>query len=270
MDAEARTLTSRDGTPIACWSSGAGPSLLLIHGAMQDHTRWSEISPPLEERFTVYTFDRRGRGESGDGPDYSMHHECEDAVAVVEQIGGPVTVLGHSYGAGIALEAALMTDRIDRLVLYEPGILEGVSGFYDGERVAASLAKAERQIQAGDNEKGIVTLLREVIEVPDSDIDLIKSMPSWPSRVAAAHTVARELRAEGSWMFDPARYANLVIPVLLLSGSESYQIARDGTAALHKALPNSRVVEMEGQGHAAMTTAPELFVREVLTFLAGV
>lgn len=261
-------VTSRDGTRIACWSAGSGPPVLLVHGGMADHTRWSEVSPLLEERFTVFTMDRRGRGESEDGLDYAMEREYEDIVAILESIGAPTTIVGHSYGAGCALGAALLTDRVERLVLYEPGILEGAKGYYAGDRIAAALRKAEKQLRAGETEPAMVTIFRDVIEMSDQEVEMVRSSPTWPQRVAAAHTVLREIREEAAYLFDPVRYRDLTVPTLLLTGSESYQIARGGTAALHDALPNSRVVVLQGQGHVAITTAPELFVREVMAFLS--
>lgn len=91
-----------------------------MHGLTADHRRWSPIKPHFEQQFSVYAMDRRGRGESGDTPDYNLMREAEDVVAVVEAIGEPVFVLGHSHGALCSLEAALLTDHISRLILYEP------------------------------------------------------------------------------------------------------------------------------------------------------
>ena len=119
-------VASRDGMPIAAWRSGEGPPLVLVHGAAADHSRWAPVLPALEERFTVLAIDRRGRGQSGDAVDYAIEREYEDLAAVVEWAGEGVNVLGHSYGGICALEAALLTNRIGRLVLYEPpmGFLE--------------------------------------------------------------------------------------------------------------------------------------------------
>jgi pimeloyl-ACP methyl ester carboxylesterase len=105
---------------IAYRRSGSGPPLLLVHGLTADHTRWSPISPRFEQRFSVYAMDRRGRGESGDGPDYDIRREAEDVAAVVDAIGEPVFVLGHSAGALYSLEAALLAANFRRLILYEP------------------------------------------------------------------------------------------------------------------------------------------------------
>ena len=113
-------VVSGDGTPIAVWRSGDGPPLVLVHGAAADHNRWAPVLSALEERFSVMAIDRRGRGGSGDAHDYALQREFEDVVAVVESAGKAVNVLGHSYGGICALEAALLTDRIQTLVLYEP------------------------------------------------------------------------------------------------------------------------------------------------------
>lgn len=260
-------VVSKDGTRIACWRTGSGPPLLLVHGAMQDHTRWEEIAAPLEEHVTVVTFDRRGRGQSGDGDAYAIEREYEDIIAVLALVGRPSAVLGHSYGAACALGAALLTDQIDKLILYEPAVLEGVRGFYTSEPIVTALRTVERQLGAGEVDVALVTVMRDVVGVPAADIETMRAMPAWPGRVAAAHTVLRELQAEATWIFDPARYRDLAAPTLFLTGSESLRIAREGTEALDAALPNSAIVVLEGQGHGAITTAPELFVREVLKFL---
>jgi pimeloyl-ACP methyl ester carboxylesterase len=116
--------TSPDGTVIGFRRSGAGQPLVLVHGATADHMRWSPILPHFEQHFTVYAMDRRGRGSSSDSPDYDFKREAEDVAAVVEaaceQVGEPVNLLGHSYGALCSLEAALLSDKVKRLILYEP------------------------------------------------------------------------------------------------------------------------------------------------------
>src|SRR5439155_9508962 len=94
---------SKDGTRIACFTSGAGTPLVLVHGTTADHSRWAPVLAALEARFTVYACDRRGRGESGDAEDYAIEREFDDVTAVIDGIGGPVDVLGHSYGAICAL-----------------------------------------------------------------------------------------------------------------------------------------------------------------------
>ena len=109
------TTTSRDGTPIAYWRSGEGPPLVLVHGTAADHNRWAPVLPAFEQRFTVCAVDRRGRGGSSDSDDYSVEREFEDLAVVVDSLEEPVSLLGHSYGALCALEAARLT-QLARLV----------------------------------------------------------------------------------------------------------------------------------------------------------
>src|SRR3712207_8086243 len=104
------TVTSVDGTSIAYWRSGEGPPLVLVHGTAADHSRWAPVLPAFEQRFTVYAIDRRGRGGSGDSGDYAIEREFEDVAEVVDSLGESVNLLGHSYGALCALEAALLAD----------------------------------------------------------------------------------------------------------------------------------------------------------------
>jgi pimeloyl-ACP methyl ester carboxylesterase len=113
-----QTVTSRDGTPIAYERGGEGPPLVLVHGTTSDHLTWEFVLPELREHFTVYAIDRRGRSNSGDdgGSAYDIEREFEDVVAVIDSIGGTAGLLGHSYGAICALEGALRSNRVRKLV----------------------------------------------------------------------------------------------------------------------------------------------------------
>ena len=120
-------IISQDGTQIGYERSGAGSPLVLVHGGTADHTRWAPVLPALNRHFSVYAIDRRGRGASGDAAAYTLEREFEDVTAVIEAIGGPVDLLGHSFGAVCALAAATRTPGVRRLVLYEP-LPTGVAG----------------------------------------------------------------------------------------------------------------------------------------------
>lgn len=262
-------IISKDGTPIAYEHSGAGPPLVLVHGTAASHARWASILPTLRQHFSVYAVDRRGRGESGDADAYTIEREFEDIAAIVdsigEQVNQQVNLLGHSYGALISLEAALLSQNIRRMVLYEPPIpLAGFQIYPEGivERLQALL-------NAGDREGVLVTLLREVVEMPSSEIVLLQSQPAWSARVAAAHTIPREIRAEAQYRFEPERFKDISTPTLLLTGGESPPFMKASVEAVNAALPNSRIAVMPRQQHIADQTAPELFLREVLGFLTG-
>jgi pimeloyl-ACP methyl ester carboxylesterase len=256
-------ITSKDGTPIAYRRSGEGPPLVLVHGAASDRGRWSPVLPALEERFTVYAIDRRGRGGSGDADGYAIEREYEDVAAVVDSLGEPVYLLGHSYGALCALEAALLTPNVRKLVLYDPGIEVAGQEIYPHEVID----RLEALLDKGDRDGIVVTTMREVAGLSPEVVEYMRSQPVWQARVAAAHTIPRELRAVKAYRFDPERFRDLGMPTLLLSGGVSPTALRKAAEAADEALPNSRLVVMPGQGHSAMDTGTDLFTAEVLRYL---
>jgi pimeloyl-ACP methyl ester carboxylesterase len=255
-----------DGTRIAYERGGEGPPLVLVHGTADDHTRWAPLLPALQERFTVYALDRRGRGESGatDAETYTIEQEFADVAAVVDATGEPTYLLGHSFGALCALEAALRTDNLRKLVLYEPTI-----PIPPGSPIAppATLAKMEALQAAGDWEGVLLTLAREIVGVPEDVIAAWRASPEWEAAIDAADTIVPEGHAIEGYVFDPARFRGLTTPTLLLLGSESPPFFKAATEAVGEALPHSQLVVLAGQGHVAMDTNPELFLREVVRFL---
>lgn len=256
-------IISKDGAPIAYQRSGAGPPLVLVHGTTAAHSRWAPILPALEQHFAVYAIDRRGRGESGDGQSYTIEREYEDVAAVVDSIGEPAHLLGHSFGALCALEAALLTSYVRRLVLYEPPMpLSGASLYPEG-----MIDLLQAMLEAGDREAVLTVFFREVVRMPPHEFERYRSLPAWQARLAAAHTIVRESRAEERYEFKAERFKSLHAPTLLLLGGDSSQSFKAITTAVDAALPNSQIVVMPGQQHIAMDTAPELFVREVVMFL---
>jgi pimeloyl-ACP methyl ester carboxylesterase len=258
------TVTSRDGTRIAFWSSGEGPPLLLVHGTTADHTTtWRYVGPALERRFTTHAMDRRGRGGSGDGPTYDLQREAEDVAAVVDAIGAPVNLLGHSHGALCAIEAALLTANLRRLILYE-GVCRDGAGLVPHDFID----RLDKMLQAGDVEGMLVALLLELVRMPPEEVDLLRSQPdAWAVRLANAPTIPRELRATERYTFEAERFRDMRTPTLLLVGGNSPPREWDDATAVAGALPDARVVALAGQQHAAMYTAPDLFVGEVTRFL---
>jgi pimeloyl-ACP methyl ester carboxylesterase len=258
IEAIRQTTVSRDGTPIGWWRSGGGPDLLLVHGTTADHTRWETMLPLLEPHATVHAMDRRGRGGSGDSAEYSLAAEADDVAAVVEAIGRPVDVFGHSYGALVTLEAALRSTGVRRTVLYEPAL--GTTTFPE------ETARMERSLADGRREDVVVTLLRDLAGMTDEQLAAARALPSWMGRVAAAHTVVREMRAEEAYRFDPDRFTGFGVPTLLLRGSESPPWLQTETDLVAGALPAARVVPLIGHGHVAMLSAPQLVVDMILEF----
>lgn len=256
------TIRSKDGTEIAYERSGQGPPLVAVHGTTADHTRWTPILAALEERYTVHAIDRRGRGQSGDSSDYSVEREFEDVAAVIDAVGHPVILLGHSFGALCSLEATLRTNRVARLVLYEPPIPAGAPPYSP-----TLIERLQELLDQGDAAGVVSTFFSEVVRMPPAELQMLRSLPNWPARVASAHTIPRELWASERYVLDPARFTGFEVPTLLLLGGDSPPIFKAAIDALHAAVESSRIVVLPGQQHVAMNTAPELFLREVFAFL---
>jgi pimeloyl-ACP methyl ester carboxylesterase len=261
------TVTSTDQTRIAYRSTGVGPPLVVVHGTTADHTRWRPVLPRLAGSSTVHAVDRRGRGGSGDQAGYAIEREFEDIAAVVRAVGraGPVDLLGHSYGALCALGAARLAGAaIRRLVLYEPPAATAGRELNPG-----IVAKLEAMVATGRPEEALELFFRDEVGMPEPELRRLRGLPVWPARVAAAHTLARELRAVSGFRPGPDWFATVTAPTLLLLGGASPAWAADVTGQLHRALPRARVAELPGQRHVAMDTAPELFAGAVVQFLTG-
>jgi pimeloyl-ACP methyl ester carboxylesterase len=255
-------VVSADGTRIAYQRSGTGPSLVLVHGAATDHTRWRSVAEHLDPHFTVYAMDRRGRSESGDTEEYSFEHEIEDVAALANSIDGPVNLYGHSGGATFVLEAAPRIANLGRLVLYE-GIFPGSSLFPE-----AVVDRLEELLNDGDHEGVVITFMREVPRMPEHEIDHLRSLPQeWSRRVVTAPTLPRELRGMNDYRFRPERFADTHVPTLLLVGSESPEIFKQSAELVQSTLSNARVRELPGQEHLADIMAPEMVAGALIDFL---
>ncbi len=254
-------ILSKDGTNIAYTQAGLGSPLLLVHGTGIDHTYWEPVALELEKHFTVYTTDRRGRGESGDTQPYDLEREFEDIAALIDHIPGPVDVLGHSYGALCSLEASLLTRNVGKLILYEPPVYTTINFSYPHD----AFERFDAYVKAGDAEKALM-MVNEIAHAPAHEVELQKFLPNWQVRLDIVGTLPREVIGAMTYHFNPDRFRNLDTPTLLLVGGESTAFYKAATDAVQKGVPGSRVAVLLGQGHEAVLTAPELFLREVLVF----
>jgi pimeloyl-ACP methyl ester carboxylesterase len=254
---------SKDGTLLAYQRTGSGPPLVLIHGTGASSTRWMPVLPALEAHFTIYALNRRGRGGSGDTPQYALEREFEDVAALVNSVGRPVNLLGHSFGAICALEASLRTRYLHKLILYEPPIPIADEAIYP----EGLIDRLEALLDAGDRENVLTMFVQEVLHMPAHEFQLFRASPAWASRIAAAHTLPRELRAQMGYHFVEERFKGFMTPTLLIVGADSPSRFKAATNLLAATLPNSRTVILPGQQHIAMDTAPELFVQKVMDFL---
>ncbi|MDG5818400.1 alpha/beta hydrolase [Natronococcus sp. A-GB7] len=264
---EMETVTSADGTEIAFERTGRGTPFVLVHGASIDHRYWdlSGVRDTVAERHTVYAMDCRGHGESEHPGEFELEREFEDVVAVVDSIDEPVALLAESGGAFHALEAALRTDNLRSLVLHEPAV-PGFEAALDVDEVFATMLAL---LDDGENDRAVTVFLEELALLTPDELEALHTDPTWPAYVDTfLETILPKLEAAvaADYEFDPDRFAELTVPTLLVAGSESGEWLLDATDAVADALPNGRVVTIDGHGHEANVTAPDRFTNEVLAF----
>ena len=271
-DHPSRHVRSSDGTPIAVFSAGSGPALVLVHGTTADHRTWRVLGPMLAAGHSIHAIDRRGRGDSGDGAGtYSIGLELDDLAAVADALagetGGPVDVLGHSLGGRIALAASLRTTSIRRVIAYEsaPGSTLRAPGERD------ELLDALRDdLARGDNDALLARFMTDAVGMPPADLAAFRADPIWPLRAAAAPTIVRELdAADAAPAVSMGALAAVRVPVLQVAGSASPASFRDAVAALDARLADGRLVVIDGARHAAHHSHPAELLALVEAFLAG-
>jgi pimeloyl-ACP methyl ester carboxylesterase len=263
------TVTSADGTTIAYETTGSGPPLILVDGALGYRALGfsQKLADELAERFTVYTYDRRGRGESADTPPYAVEREVEDIAALIKAAGGSAHLYGISPGGALALEAANRGLPIDRLALYEiPFVVDSSREPMDPE-YRANVEKALAEGRPGDAVKHFMRL----VGVPGPFIALMRFMPAWSKLKDSAHTLLYDkdvLGDTGSGKPLPAdRTAGVTVPTLAIGGGKSPEWLRNSMVAVANAIPTAEHKTLEGQTHnvKAKVLAPmlaEFFSRE--------
>ncbi|HLF77516.1 MAG TPA: alpha/beta hydrolase [Dehalococcoidia bacterium] len=263
-DSSLDAVRSADGTSIAIHRSGSGTPLLLVHGALSDHTAWDSTAPLFAEQREVFAIDRRGHPPSGGSAEYKPEREVDDLFAASMGLHTDVDVLAHSSGAVIALRAAERGLPVRRLVLYEPPIMQ--------LRIEARLPRDLSQridalIASGDPAGAIDLFLRNGPQLGDTEIDALHNSRRWPAFLEMAPTVAYDARVVSEYAIERGHLAVVQAPVLFLVGSDSPPWYRRGIDAIDHLLPNSRILVMPGEGHNAMYSSPELLAAAVTGFL---
>jgi pimeloyl-ACP methyl ester carboxylesterase len=241
-------VTSKDGTTIAYDRLGDGPPVVLVCGGSVDRTSNAGLAAILASDFTVFNFDRRGRGDSGDTPPYAVEREIEDIDAVVEAGGGSACLYGTSSGGALALEAAARLDgRIRKLALWEPPyIIDPAARPPVGSeqvKVYAELLGAGRR---GDAAEYFMT---KVVRMPADFVAFARSQPWWPAQEAIAHTLPYDATIMGDYSLPTKQAANVTAPTIVLAGGADFPFMPETAEALANAIPGGRYQRLEGQGH---------------------
>ncbi len=261
-----RTVTSKDGTTIAFDQSGKGPALILVGGAFEQRAMDSETAqlaafPLLAQHFTVFHYDRRGRGDSTDTQPYAVEREIEDIEALIDAAGGSAFVSGISSGAALAMEAAIaLPGKIKGLAMYEPP--------YSSDEAARHAWKAyRRQLEAllAEGRRGdAVGLFMTSLGMPADQLEGMRQHPLWPMWEAVAPTLAYDAAVVGEDASVPVeRAARVAVPALIMVGEASFPFMHITATALANAIPHAQHRTLEGQTHEV---APEVIAPVLVEF----
>jgi pimeloyl-ACP methyl ester carboxylesterase len=245
------TVRSQDGTTIAFSRTGDGPSLVFVDGALchRGFGPAGAVSKTLASHFTVFTYDRRGRGASGNTQPYTVDREVEDLAAIIQAAGGAAFVVGVSSGAALALEAANRGLGIRRLALYEaPFIVDRAR-----EPLADDYLPRLQQLIAEDRRGDAVKQFMKAVQVPAVFVLLMQIMPSWKKLKAVAPTLVHDMtiveRYQRGKPLPADRWSSVKMPTIVMDGGRSPVWMRNAQRALAQVIPGAAARTLEGQTH---------------------
>ena len=245
-----QTVTSRDGTRITCDKWGKGPAIVVVGGALSDRSGAAPLARLLAAHMTVYSYDRRGRGDSGDTAPYAVEREVEDLAALIDAAGGSAHVYGKSSGASLALQAAaVLGDKVKRLALYEPPYSDAAGAAPAWRAFRAQLDA----LLAADRRSDAVALFMTFVGAPDAVVAQMKASPAWPGFVAMAPTLAYDNAVVGDDRSVPVDIAARVKALtLVMDGGASagpMPFMRPTADKLATTMPRTQRQTVEGQAH---------------------
>lgn len=261
------TIHSKDKTLIAFDKHGDGPAIILVDGALGSRTfsHNAQLTTHLSEAFTVYHYDRRGRGDSGDSPSYAVAREIEDIEALIDHAGGSAYLFGMSSGAILALEAARqLKGKITKLALYEPPFI------LDDSRPPLPTDYVEQlntAIDTSDRGKAIEIFMTQAVMVPKEYLEPMRSDPMWAGMEAVAHTLAydglvsREYMAGTPW--DAGTWAEITAETVVITGENSEPFFHSSAETLANDLPTGSSRSLPGQDH---NVAPDALAPLLIAF----
>ena len=250
------TITSGDGTTIAYTQLGSGPPLILVDGAFcyRENGPAPQLAPLLAEHFTVFAYDRRGRGASGDAPVYAIEREVDDLRSLVREAGGSAFAVGISSGGALALQAVARGVSLKGLVLYEPPFIEqgGHPPSYDGQK-----RRLDQFVSAGDRAGAVRFFMTDIYGAPRPFVAVMPLImrSAWKKNQSVAPTLPYDLTLLGDWSVLRDRSRSVTIPTLVLGGGKSPAPLKDAVASVASALPNARREYLRGQDHNVSASA---------------
>ncbi|HET7244925.1 MAG TPA: alpha/beta hydrolase [Streptosporangiaceae bacterium] len=245
----ANTLSSSDGTTIAYGKQGEGPALILVDGALTVHSSGSgELAMLLAPHFTVYGFDRRGRGHSGDTLPYAVDREIDDIEAVIDRAGGQAFLYGHSSGGPLAMRAAIrLGGKVGKLAMYEPPYNNDPGAQESWSRYLGQLSEALAEGRRGD----AVALFMRFVGTSAERVEGMRRAAFWPGMEAVAPTLAYDHAAilGEPWSVPAGLAGRVSVPALVMAGDASLPFMPDAARVLSQALPQGQLRTLEGQTH---------------------
>ena len=255
------TVRSADGTEIAFDRAGSGAPVIFVVGAFNERPTAAPVAKLLEPHFTTYTYDRRGRGDSGDTLPYSIDREVDDLAALIETAGGRAALFGYSSGAVLALKAAARGLAVTKLALYDPP--------YPVDQVATQppsdlTARLDALVSAGRRGDAVELFQREAVGIPPQVIAQIRRAPYWPALERIAHTLVYEVTITGDATLVP-ELASITVPTLVLSGAESAPMLRRAAQSVADAVTAGEHRTLAGQTHDLVPEVLAPILREFYT-----
>ncbi|HET9913713.1 MAG TPA: alpha/beta hydrolase [Anaerolineales bacterium] len=260
-----KTVTSKDGTTIAFDQIGQGSALILVGGAFQHRAidqRTAQLAALLALHFTVFHYDRRGRGDSTDTQPYTVEREIEDLETLIKEGGGSAFVFGMSSGGALALEAARQGLAIKKLALYEPPFNLDPNSRVAAKNYAAQLTALLAEGRRGD----AVALAMTTFGAPAEAVAGMRQAPIWPIFESVAPTLAYDSAIMGDGSIPAHKIASVTVPTLVMDGGASPAFMHSAAQAVADALPNAQCRTLEGQTH---DVAPESLTPVLIEFFKG-
>jgi len=256
-------VASGDGTQIAFTKAGNGPALVIVSGALSHRALLgdTQLVPKLAEHFSVYTYDRRGRGESGDTKPYAVDREIEDLAAIIDHAGGSAYLYGVSSGAALSLQAAakLGAAKVTKLAIYDAPYGQPQREFDEQKARIDELVKTG---QPGD----AASYFLSAIGTPPKALEEMKSSPAWDAMKKMDFTLAYDYQVLGDGDVPENVVKAITVPTLVMNGEKSMGFMNASAARMASLIPNARHTTLEGQAHSA---AAETMVPLLTEFFIG-